>query len=46
MSWIVGEGILVEPHGAFDLLRDDYLKFDRDARWTRTHYGLTNDGEA
>ena len=38
--------ILVKPHGAFDLLRDDYLKFDGDARWTRRHYGLTNDGEA
>lgn len=38
--------LLVKPHGAFDLLRDDYLQFDAAARWTRAHYGLTNDGEA
>ncbi|MFZ5961999.1 hypothetical protein ACOXXX_03530 [Thalassococcus sp. BH17M4-6] len=35
--------LLVKPHGAFDVLRDDYLRFDPEARWTRDHFGLTND---
>ena len=28
---------------AHDILRDDYMGFDGTARWTRDHYGLTND---
>lgn len=35
--------LLVKHHGVFDLLRDDYLQFDGAARWTRAHYGLSND---
>lgn len=35
--------LLVKPHGAFDVLRDDYLQFDYIARDKRTAYGLTND---
>lgn len=35
--------LLVKPHGAFDLLRDDYLRFDGVARYKRTAFGLAND---
>lgn len=30
---------------AHDILREDYMSFDGAARWTRDHYGLTNDPE-
>lgn len=42
-----GKGIvaamLVKPHGAFDIPRDDYRKFDAKARAARTAFGLAND---
>jgi hypothetical protein len=42
-----GKGVvaamLVKPHGAFDLLRDDYLQFNQKARDLRTALGLAND---
>lgn len=42
-----GKGVvaamLVKPHGAFDLLRDDYLQFNPKAREHRAALGLVND---
>lgn len=42
-----GKGVvaamLVKPTGAFDLLRDDYLKFNEPARTARAAQGLAND---
>ncbi len=42
-----GKGVvaamLVKPHGAFDLLRDDYLQFNPKAREHRAALGLAND---
>ncbi|WP_422002361.1 hypothetical protein [Roseovarius mucosus] len=42
-----GKGVvaamLVKPHGAFDLLRDDYLQFNQKARDLRAALGLAND---
>ncbi|KPQ16710.1 MAG: hypothetical protein HLUCCO18_07610 [Rhodobacteraceae bacterium HLUCCO18] len=35
--------LLVKPHGALDVLRDDYLQFDGRARDERTAFGLIND---
>lgn len=42
-----GKGVvaamLVKPHGAFDILRDDYRKFDAKARALRIEASLLND---
>jgi len=42
-----GKGVvaamLVKPHGAFDVLRDDYRQFDAKARAVRLTENLTND---
>lgn len=35
--------ILVKPHGAFDVLRGDYLQFEQQARAARSGMGLVND---
>ena len=35
--------LLVKPHGAFDILRDDYLQFDGKARDKRAEMGAPND---
>jgi hypothetical protein len=42
-----GKGVvaamLVKPHGALDILRDDYRKFDAKARAVRANANLSND---
>lgn len=42
-----GKGVvaamLVKPHGAFDILRDDYRQFDAKARAVRVAANLSND---
>ena len=38
--------LLCRDGAAHDILRDDYMAFDGAARWTRSHYGLANNGVA
>jgi hypothetical protein len=35
--------LLCRAGAAHDILRDDFMRCDDAARWTRDHYGLTND---